>query len=60
MSTENVPVADSPPTPPEKPLASDCCGGGCPRCVYDLYDEALEHYRQDLRAWQQRQDNPRT
>jgi len=46
--------ADPLPTPPEPPLASDCCGGGCDRCVYDLYDEALDRYRAELAQWQAR------
>lgn len=33
---------------PEKPLPSDCCGTGCPQCVYDLYVEALRAYQ----AWE--------
>ncbi|WP_447729334.1 oxidoreductase-like domain-containing protein [Pseudoxanthomonas suwonensis] len=39
---------------PEKPLPSECCESGCPICVYDLYAEALDEYRQALAAWQQR------
>ncbi|KAF3440751.1 hypothetical protein FNV43_RR19037 [Rhamnella rubrinervis] len=33
-----------PPPPPEKPLAGDCCGSGCVRCVWDVYYEELEAY----------------
>jgi hypothetical protein len=55
MPSVEVPVgADPPPLPPEKPGASDCCGGGCARCVYDLYDEALARYQAELQAWQER------
>lgn len=39
------------PQPPEKPLPSDCCGGGCTRCVFDLYDEAMERYELALAEW---------
>ena len=45
--------SDSDPKP-EKPMApdpADCCGGGCVRCVFDLYDVALERYETDLAAW---------
>lgn len=45
---------DPPPVPPEKPLPSACCESGCPICVYDLYAEELEGYRQALTAWKQR------
>jgi len=56
MSSTGAPTAsDPPPTPPEPPLASDCCGGGCNRCVYDLHDEAMDRYRQELARWQARQ-----
>eukprot|EP01132_Coremiostelium_polycephalum_P001451 gene1451-1829_t len=30
-----------PPVPPDPDL---CCGTGCARCVYDIYDEQLEKY----------------
>lgn len=45
---------DSPPEPPAQPEPGDCCNGGCERCVYDLYDDALERYREALSAWQSR------
>jgi Oxidoreductase-like protein, N-terminal. len=44
--------ADPPPVRPTEPDAADCCGEGCVRCVYDVYEEALEHYRAALAAWQ--------
>ena len=45
---------DPQPIPPEKPLASDCCEGGCDRCVFDLYAEALGQYEVALAAWRAR------
>ena len=45
---------DPRPQPPEKPLPQECCESGCPICVYDLYADALEQYRQALAAWEQR------
>lgn len=49
------PAADDPrPEPPEKPLPSDCCEGGCDPCVYDTYQEALEHYARELARWRER------
>ena len=48
---------DPMPQPPEKPLASDCCDGGCDRCVFDLYEEELAAYRRQLEAWHARQDS---
>lgn len=49
-----APPTDLPPTPPEKPLPSDCCGGGCARCVFDVYEDALERYERQLAQWQAR------
>jgi len=49
---------DPPPLAPTRPSADDCCQGGCARCVYDLYEDALERYRADLAAWQARQAPP--
>ena len=45
---------DPPPQAPLAPTADDCCQGGCARCVYDLYEDALDRYRADLAAWQAR------
>lgn len=48
------PDADPRPQPPEKPLPAECCESGCDPCVYDLYADELNHYRQALAAWQER------
>jgi len=50
------PITEPPPLPPEKPLPSDCCEGGCAVCVWEVYDEALQHYQMALAAWQARAD----
>jgi hypothetical protein len=42
---------DPRPVPPEKPLPTDCCGGGCAVCVNDAYDEARDDYEARLAAW---------
>lgn len=34
------------PEPPEEPLQSDCCGTGCSPCVFDIYQEELEQWRE--------------
>jgi len=49
-------LRDPMPEPPEEPDAADCCGEGCIRCVYDIYDEARERYEKALAAWQARQE----
>jgi len=45
---------DPRPLEPERPLASDCCESGCPICVFDLYAEQMQHYRERLAAWKAR------
>ncbi|WBX94986.1 oxidoreductase-like domain-containing protein [Pseudoxanthomonas mexicana] len=45
------PDDDPRPVEPEPPLHSDCCNSGCPICVHDLYAEQLQHYREQLAAW---------
>lgn len=51
-------AANPPPSPPEKPLPSDCCDGGCAHCVFDIYADELAHYDQQLERWRQGQDDP--
>jgi hypothetical protein len=55
MSKPPANHGDPRPEPPERPLPSDCCEGGCDPCVHDLYQEALEHYEQALARWRARQ-----
>jgi hypothetical protein len=50
-------VDDDPaPQPPARPSVDDCCRSGCTPCVFDLYEEALEQYRIELKTWQERQE----
>jgi len=46
---------DPPPVPPVRPGREDCCGSSCDPCIFDLYDDALDRYRCDLKAWEERQ-----
>jgi hypothetical protein len=32
----------------------DCCGSGCPNCIFDVYQMLLENYKQALAAWEAR------
>jgi hypothetical protein len=48
------PADDPPPQRPSEPDAADCCGEGCVRCVYDVYEDALERYEEALAAWRAR------
>jgi Oxidoreductase-like protein, N-terminal len=45
---------DPPPTPPVEPDAADCCGEGCTRCVFDIYEEARARYDESIAAWRLR------
>ncbi|WP_345782822.1 oxidoreductase-like domain-containing protein [Dyella acidisoli] len=45
---------DPPPCPPVEPDPGDCCGNGCDPCIFDLYEEARQHYREALAAWRER------
>ncbi|MDH0685187.1 oxidoreductase-like domain-containing protein [Achromobacter animicus] len=47
---------DPPPVPPERPAPDECCNSGCIPCVYDLYDEAMDRYREALKAWSARHE----
>jgi hypothetical protein len=48
---EPIPPRPSPPEP------GDCCGGGCAKCVYDLYEEELARWERAVAAIaQQRTD----
>lgn len=47
---------DPPPVPPERPEPGECCNSGCIPCVYDLYDEAMDRYREALKAWRARHE----
>lgn len=43
---------EAPPVKPTEPDPAECCGSGCAFCVLDVYEQALERYREQLRAWQ--------
>ena len=45
------------PPEPEKPLRDDCCGGGsCCPCIWDVYFEKLDKWREQVRAIKQKQN----
>ena len=35
---------------PTPPSASECCEGGCAKCVWDLYQDELEAWRAEQSA----------
>ena len=54
MDVDPVDPADPAPVRPIEPDAAECCGEGCVRCVFDVYEEALERYEAALAAWRVR------
>jgi ferredoxin len=42
-----APDLDLPPRP-EPPHPGDCCGGGCARCVFDVYEGMLERWQRQV------------
>lgn len=57
MNTRDTPPVaadDPPPIPPEAPAPEECCNSGCIPCVYDTYNEAMDEYRDALKAWRAR------
>ncbi|MEP6657918.1 MAG: oxidoreductase-like domain-containing protein [Betaproteobacteria bacterium] len=54
------PDIDAPPALPERPTMDDCCQGGCNRCVFDIYEDSMERYREALRVWQERRNDRST
>lgn len=55
----NLADDDPAPLPPERPAPEECCNSGCIPCVYDLYDEAMDRYREALKAWRARHEPPK-
>jgi hypothetical protein len=45
---------DPMPVPPQQPELEACCGDGCNPCIFDLYDLAMDDYRQAWHAWRAR------
>lgn len=51
----SAPIEDDPaPEPPKRPFATDCCGGGCSPCVFEIYEQKVARYEEALRAWRLR------
>jgi hypothetical protein len=36
------------PPKPQPPEPGECCGGGCARCVFDMYDEDLARWERQV------------
>lgn len=46
---------DPRPLPPEQPGDDECCRSGCDPCIFDLYQQELQQYRENLAQWEARQ-----
>jgi hypothetical protein len=46
---------DPRPQPPEQPGDDECCRSGCDPCIFDLYQQELQRYREQLAQWEARQ-----
>ena len=51
---ESVPL----PPPPVEPELEDCCGSGCERCVFDVYQERLERWKRRCEALRRQASEP--
>jgi hypothetical protein len=49
------PDPDPRPLPPIEPALEDCCGSGCPNCIFDDYQKLQENYKQAHAGWEARQ-----
>ncbi|CAM2137967.1 oxidoreductase-like domain-containing protein [Paraburkholderia tropica] len=54
MSLPLHPEDDPRPEPPERPNDGDCCQSGCSPCIFDLYAEEVQRWREALAAWEAR------
>lgn len=43
-------MTETPPPRPELPEPGDCCGGGCERCVFDVYEDHLREWQEAVAA----------
>ncbi|AFT78856.1 hypothetical protein AMBLS11_11395 [Alteromonas macleodii str. 'Black Sea 11'] len=46
------------PEEPEKPLRDDCCGGGsCCPCIWDVYYEKLDKWKEAKREFEEQNNS---
>ncbi|MEO7031958.1 MAG: oxidoreductase-like domain-containing protein [Herbaspirillum sp.] len=52
ISSKTINLTDPKPAQPLRPSSDDCCRSGCSPCVFELYQDDLQRYREQLAAWQ--------
>ena len=57
VSSPDQPAEHGLPPRPVPPEPGDCCGGGCARCVFDVYDEMLERWQRQVDEIMQQSGN---
>ena len=50
----SVPDSDPRPGKPEPPLPAECCESGCAMCVWDVYNDQLQAWREAMVKWRER------
>ncbi len=52
----STPETDPDPRPekPEPPLPAECCESGCALCVWDVYSDQMQAWREALAQWRVR------
>ena len=48
------PDPDPRPEKPEPPLPAECCESGCAMCVWDVYTDQMQAWREAMAQWQLR------
>ncbi len=43
-------MTQSLPTPPDRPEDYMCCQRGCCPCIFDYYEDAMDRWREKVRA----------
>ena len=54
IKSEDLVVTKKNPKPiePREPDPDECCGSGCMPCVFDVYSEKMDKYKEELEKWQ--------
>ena len=59
MAEPPTPQDQDLPPKPAPPEPGECCGGGCARCVFDVYEEELERWQRQVAEIERRRREER-